>query len=130
MPPHQEPRGGSRPLRHPIAHNDEAPLERSEIESEVRKILAQRAKLTTSIESIETASSLYDAGMTSHATVKVMLGLEDHFDVEFPDELLERSLFDQISSIVSAIEELLNDSYRPADSASEQENPCPLRRPA
>lgn len=85
-------------------------MERSEIESEVRKILAQRAKLTTSIESIETASSLYDAGMTSHATVKVMLGLEDHFDVEFPDELLERSLFDQISSIVSAIEELLNDS--------------------
>ena len=81
----------------------------SEIESQVRGVLSARAKIDVDIHSISAADSLYDAGMTSHATVKVMLGLEDRFDVEFPDELLQRSVFDRIESIVNAIEKLLTD---------------------
>jgi len=79
----------------------------AEIDRQVREVLAQRAKIPVEIDSVASADSLYDAGMTSHATVKVMLGLEDRFDVEFPDELLQRSVFDQIESIVQAIEKLL-----------------------
>ena len=30
-------------------------------------------------------ADLYQAGMTSHASVNVMLALEGEFDVEFPD---------------------------------------------
>ena len=40
--------------------------------------------------------------MTSHASVNLMLALEDHFDVEFPDEMLTRSAFESISSIRSS----------------------------
>jgi len=80
----------------------------SEIESQVREVLALRAKLPVEIHTISSTDSLYDAGMTSHATVKLMLGLEEGFDVEFPDELLQRSVFDQVSRIVDAIEKLLN----------------------
>ncbi len=53
------------------------------------------------------AADLYDAGMTSHASVNLMLALEDEFDVEFPDELLTRSVFSSIESIKSAIFGLL-----------------------
>jgi acyl carrier protein len=35
-----------------------------------------------------------------------MLGLEDAFDVEFPDRLLKRSVFESVASIAGAVEEL------------------------
>jgi len=81
--------------------------ERSEIEAGVREVLGARGKLPVGIDTVGAQDSLYDAGMTSHATVKVMLGLENRFDVEFPDELLQRSVFDQVATIADAIEKLL-----------------------
>jgi acyl carrier protein len=44
--------------------------------------------------------------MTSHASVNVMLALEDHFDLEFPDRMLKRSVFESIDAIACAIGEL------------------------
>ncbi len=44
--------------------------------------------------------------MTSHASVNVMLALEDAFDLEFPDRMLTRSVFESISSIRAALSEL------------------------
>jgi acyl carrier protein len=45
--------------------------------------------------------------MTSHASVSVMLALEDSFGVEFPEHMLRRSTFESIGSIHKAIAELL-----------------------
>ncbi len=84
-------------------------MKRADIENGVREVLAARGRISVDLAEFDPGCSLYDAGMTSHATVKVMLGLEDHFDVEFPDELLQRSVFDQIATIVGAIEKLLAD---------------------
>ena len=44
--------------------------------------------------------------MTSHASVNVMLALEDHFDIEFPDAMLKPSVFESIAAIEVAINEL------------------------
>jgi len=44
--------------------------------------------------------------MTSHASVNVMLALEGAFDVEFPDHMLKRSVFESIASMRDAIQEL------------------------
>lgn len=82
-------------------------MDREEIEQGVRQILSARAKLPLDVVGLGSRDSLYDAGMTSHATVKVMLSLEDRFDIEFPDELLDRSNFDEISTIVGIVEKLL-----------------------
>lgn len=84
-------------------------MNRTEIEEQIRRVLSDRGQVPSDVAAIDSTHSLYDAGMTSHATVKVMLGLEDAFDIEFPDELLKRSVFDQISSIADAIEKLLAD---------------------
>jgi acyl carrier protein len=51
-------------------------------------------------------ADLYQAGMTSHASVNVMLALEDHFDVEFPDHMLKRSVFESMAAIAAALKEL------------------------
>jgi acyl carrier protein len=49
---------------------------------------------------------LFQAGMSSHASVNVMLALEDFFDVEYPDAMLTRSAFESISSIAAGIARL------------------------
>jgi acyl carrier protein len=72
----------------------------------VREIVKEHGRLAVDVETLSDDASLYEAGMTSHASVNVMLALEDTFDVEFPDELLKRSVFESIASISSALAQL------------------------
>jgi acyl carrier protein len=73
---------------------------------EIRQILRDHGRLAVDVDSLDPADDLYQAGMTSHASVNVMLGLEDAFDVEFPDSMLTRGVFESISSIEAAVSEL------------------------
>lgn len=75
----------------------------------VRSILDQHGKLTTAATAISTQDSLYGAGLTSHASVNVMLAIEDHFDIEFPERFLKRSTFESVERLVFALDELLGD---------------------
>ncbi len=72
----------------------------------VRQVLADQGRLATSAHELAPSDSLYDAGMTSHASVNVMLALEDAFDIEFPDRMLNRNVFETIDAISAALEEL------------------------
>ena len=66
---------------------------------------ARRGCRSTST-SLSDDADLFQAGMSSHASVSVMLGLEDAFDVEFPDEMLKRSVFESVAAISAALREL------------------------
>jgi acyl carrier protein len=76
------------------------------VEAKVRQVLAQHARLPVEIDSVSDQDDLFQSGMSSHASVSVMLGLEDAFDVEFPDEMLKRSVFESISAISDALRTL------------------------
>ena len=76
------------------------------VEDEIRTIVGKHGKLSIPIEQLRREDDLYRAGMTSHASVKVMLALEAHFDVEFPDRMLRRGVFESISAIQAALTEL------------------------
>ena len=69
----------------------------------IRQILADHARLTVDAASLSESDDLYQAGMTSHASVQVMLALEDEFDVEFPDAMLKRSVFESVANMAEAI---------------------------
>ena len=69
------------------------------MEDAIRNISASTESSSVPIEQIRPDDDLYQAGMTSHASVNVMLALEAHFDVEFPDRMLRRSVFESISAI-------------------------------
>ena len=69
----------------------------------IREIVGAHGRLPVDVDAVPYDASLYEAGMTSHASVNLMLALEDHFDVEFPDEMLTRSAFESISSIRSSL---------------------------
>jgi len=76
------------------------------VSDDIRQILKDHARLPVDAETIAGTTNLYEIGMTSHASVNVMLALEDHFDVEFPDRMLKRDVFESIDAIASAITEL------------------------
>lgn len=75
-------------------------------EERIREILQEHGRLAVDVARLEGGADLYKAGLTSHASVNVMLALEGAFDVEFPDHMLKRNVFVSIDSIGSAIAEL------------------------
>ena len=76
------------------------------MDDEIRAILKEHGRLAVDVESLAEDGDLYQAGMTSHASVNVMLALEGAFDVEFPDRMLRRNVFESIAAIRGAIQEL------------------------
>jgi acyl carrier protein len=78
----------------------------SDTAARIRTILKEHGRLAKDANGLADADDLYQAGMTSHASVNVMLALEGEFDVEFPDSMLKRSVFESVASIKSAIDQL------------------------
>lgn len=72
----------------------------------IRKILSEHGRLSNDAAVIADDADLYQAGMTSHASVNVMLALEGEFDIEFPDQMLRRGAFESIAAIRAAVTEL------------------------
>ena len=78
----------------------------AEATSLIRQILADHGRLGGPVQELGDDSDLYQAGLTSHASVEVMLALEDRFEIEFPDRMLRREVFGSIAAIRDAIQEL------------------------
>ena len=75
-------------------------------EQTVRRVLTEHARLDADAQTIAVDADLHAAGMSSHASVNVMLGLEDELDSEFPDEMLNKQTFSSIASIIAAVDSL------------------------
>ncbi len=76
---------------------------------QIRAILKEHGRLAVDVDALADDGDLYQSGMTSHASVNVMLALEGTFDVEFPDRMLRRGVFESVAAIRAAIEELTKD---------------------
>jgi acyl carrier protein len=72
----------------------------------IRKILGEVARLETHVDSLSDQDDLYEAGLSSLATVHVMLAVENEFGIEIPDKMLTRQLFRSINSLAAAVEQL------------------------
>ncbi|WP_427913284.1 acyl carrier protein [Ramlibacter sp. MMS24-I3-19] len=76
-------------------------------ETTIRQVLRDHGRLAVDADKLGVDSDLYQSGMTSHASVNVMLALEGEFDVEFPDHMLKRNVFRSIGTIERALRELI-----------------------
>ena len=76
------------------------------MEDRIRGILAKFGRFSVDVHSIDAGTDLYDAGLSSLATVNVMLAIEEEFGVEFPDRLLTRRSFQSVSSLTEVVESL------------------------
>ena len=77
-----------------------------QIRTQIREVIAAQARLPVDVSTLADDSDLFQAGMTSHASVNVMLALEDSFDIEFPDAMLKRSVFESVDAIAAAVTEI------------------------
>jgi acyl carrier protein len=75
-------------------------------EERIRRVVGDLGGLAVDIGRLSDEDDLFAAGMTSHASVNVMLGLENEFELEFPDSMLTRSVFQSISAIRDAVFQL------------------------
>jgi acyl carrier protein len=78
-----------------------------QLRSQILSVLKEHGRFAADPGEIADDVDLYQLGMTSHASVRVMLALESTFDIEFPDRMLTRTVFESVSAIGTAIEELL-----------------------
>ena len=72
----------------------------------VRKVLAVHGQLVEPLAKMKNSDDLYEAGMTSHASVNLMLALENEFGVEIPESKLRRSTFQTIDDICRMLKKL------------------------
>lgn len=69
------------------------------MKQKIRELLSKFGTLPVSVETLADNADLYAAGLSSFASVQLMLGLEEAFDVEFPDQYLNRKSFASIDAI-------------------------------
>ncbi|WP_030434534.1 acyl carrier protein [Actinoplanes subtropicus] len=74
---------------------------------ETRAVLRTVPKLAGIVDTLPADADLWSAGMDSMTSVQVMVRLEDHFAVEFPDEALTRETFASIDAIAAALSAVL-----------------------
>ena len=72
----------------------------------IRGVLTEHGRLAVDAGSIDENADLFAAGMTSHASVNVMLALEDAFDIEFSEKMLRKSTFESIAAIRAGVAEM------------------------
>lgn len=82
----------------------------SNIENRVKQVIINYAELNNQAENLTLDDDLFALGMSSRASVGVMLGLESEFDIEFPDSMLRKDVFMTIRAISAAIESISSDN--------------------
>jgi acyl carrier protein len=73
---------------------------------EVREILAENGRLAVPVNTLKDEDDLFAAGLDSLAIVNVLMSLEERFDIELPDEMLQRRSFASIGRITATVLDL------------------------
>jgi acyl carrier protein len=80
------------------------------MEEQIREILQKFGRLSKDATTLGVDDDLFSAGLSSLATVNVMLAIEETFDIEFPDRLLTRRSFQSISALAEVVANLKSDA--------------------
>lgn len=76
------------------------------IDTRIREVLDSYAKLQVPAAGLTEDDDLYRVGLTSHASVSVMLALEDAFGEEFTEDQLRKGTFQSIAAIRAALAQI------------------------
>ena len=77
------------------------------MQDRIRDVLAAHGQMEVDPREVDDQADLYELGLTSLASVNVMLALEDAFDVEFPEEVVKKSTFASVRNIEQVVEGLV-----------------------
>lgn len=77
------------------------------MQEKIRALIEQQKIIPMSADNIAAEADLYELGMSSFGSVQLMLALEDLFDIEFPERMLNRKTFATLASIDTSLGELI-----------------------
>ncbi len=72
----------------------------------IRDILRQNEAMSAIVDTLSEDDDLFEKGLDSFGSVQLMLALEERFEVEFPDTLLNRRSFSTIRIIRETVAKL------------------------
>ncbi|HVW08692.1 MAG TPA: acyl carrier protein [Bryobacteraceae bacterium] len=81
-----------------------------QIRDQLREIVRNHARIHLPFDEINDTTDLYRAGMSSQASVVLMIAVEGEFGIEFPDSMLSRDIFSSIENIAGAVETVMQAS--------------------
>jgi acyl carrier protein len=77
------------------------------MDDEIRRVLGDHGRLPLDAAGIGDHDDLFELGLSSHASVNVMMALEDAFGIEFPEAMLRKSTFESVAAIRGALAQLV-----------------------
>lgn len=80
-------------------------LNPAQTQDAIRQILVTHGRMANAA-SLEAGADLYASGLTSFSAVQLMLALEETFDVEFPERMLNRRSFASIDAIAGCLSDI------------------------
>ena len=72
----------------------------------IRQILRDTVGPKRNISAVGDTDNLFDAGLSSHDAMGLMIAIEEAFCTEFPDHLVHRDTFASVSAIAAALEQV------------------------
>jgi acyl carrier protein len=73
------------------------------MKQKLRAILSQWGDLALPVEQLTDHADLYAAGLSSLATVQLLMAIEEAFEIEMPLELLTGTLFQNIDTLYATV---------------------------
>ncbi len=75
------------------------------IEHRVKQVIIRTLSLEVNAEEIDDEDALFGGGLglNSMATIEIIVGLEEEFDIEVPDEDLRVELFDSVQTMADYV---------------------------
>lgn len=70
---------------------------------DIRKIVGDLETMSGKIDGLGDDDDLFERGLDSFGSVQLMLALEEHYGIEFPDHMLNRRSFSTIRIIQETV---------------------------
>lgn len=79
------------------------------LEHRVKQVIINKLSLKIQPEEIDNQNELFGGGLglNSIATIEIIVGLEEEFDIQVPDEDLRVELFDNVQTMADYVSERL-----------------------
>ncbi|GJE28068.1 acyl carrier protein [Methylobacterium organophilum] len=73
---------------------------------DIREVVGSLEAMAGLVEGLGPDADLFEKGLTSFGSVQLMLALEERFEIEFPDSLLNRRSFSTLKAIRDTVASL------------------------
>ena len=89
------------------------------IEHRVKQVIIRKLSLEVMPEDIEDGDQLFDGGLglNSMATIEIIVGIEEEFEIQVPDEDLRVELFDSVKTMSDYVRSVVE---QPTEGSTEQ----------